>query len=184
MTASFSIRLAEREDLPAIVAISNWAAVNTLANFATEPELEEKWVATWEATRAVHPWLVAVDGPRVVGFAKSGPHRARGAYAWSAEVSVYVESSMHGRGIGAALYGRFIPILREQGYVTLLAGITLPNPASTRLHEKVGFVHCGTYHRIGWKFGAWHDVGYWELHLSADGEAPRAVRPVADVWRS
>jgi phosphinothricin acetyltransferase len=184
MTASFAIRLAEREDLPAIVAISNWAALHSLANFATEPEAEESWVATWEATRAVHPWLVAVDGERVLGFAKSGPHRARGAYAWSAEVSVYVDRAMHGCGIGAALYARFIPTLREQGYALLLAGITLPNPASERLHEKAGFVRCGTYHRVGWKFGAWRDVGYWELHLANEHEAPRPVRGVAEVWRS
>ena len=178
------IRLAEREDLPAIVAITNWAAVHTPANFATEPEPESLWVATWEQTRARHPWLVAVDGERVLGFAKSGPHRTRGAYAWTAEVSVYVEPSAHGRGIGAALYDRFIPVLREQGYVTLLAGITPPNPASERLHEKVGFVRCGTYHRAGWKLGAWHDVGYWELHLADGGEPPQPVRLVADVWRS
>jgi phosphinothricin acetyltransferase len=92
--------------------------------------------------------------------------------------------SVHGRGVGAALYGRFIPTVREQGYALLLAGITLPNPASERLHEKVGFVRCGTYHRVGWKFGAWHDVGYWELHLGDQREAPRPVRGVADVWRS
>lgn len=184
MADSLTIRLAEREDISAVVAISNWAAVNTPANFATEPEPESSWLATWEATRAQHPWLVAVDGGRVLGFAKSGPHRARGAYAWTAEVSVYVDPSAHGRGIGAALYARLIPVLRAQGYVTLLAGIAPPNPASERLHEKVGFVRCGTYHRAGWKLGAWHDVGYWELHLAGGDDAPQPVRPVADVWRS
>ena len=179
-----TIRLAAREDLPAVVALSNWAALHTTANFATEPEPEAQWVATWETTRAVHPWLVAVEGERVVGFAKSGPHRARGAYAWTAEVSVYVDAAVHGRGVGAALYGRLIPTLREQGYRLLLAGITMPNPASVRLHEKAGFVRCGTYHRVGWKNGAWHDVGYWELQLADGVEPPRPVRPVADVWRS
>jgi L-amino acid N-acyltransferase YncA len=184
------IRLAAREDVPAIVALSNWAAVNTPANFALEPESETMWAATWEATREQHPWLVAVDGEgdggdaRVIGFAKSGPHRTRGAYAWTAEVSVYVDAAAHRRGIGAALYERFLPTLRAQGYVTLLAGITPPNPASVRLHEKFGFVRCGTYHRAGWKFGSWHDVGYWEMHLTPPDEPPQPVRSVAEVWRS
>lgn len=182
MSDAPTIRLAAREDLAAIVAISNLAAERTPANFATEPEPERQWLVTWEATRAHHPWLVAVERERVIGFAKSGPHRARGAYAWTAEVSVYIDPPAHGRGVGAALYARLIPLLRAQGYMTLLAGIATPNPASERLHERVGFVRCGTYHRAGWKLGAWHDVGYWELHLRDGDDAPAAVRPVADVW--
>ena len=183
MTAEPAIRLAQPEDLSAIVAISNWAATHLTANFATEPEPEAMWVASWEATHAAYPWLVAHDGgERVLGFAKASPHRIRGAYAWTAEVSVYVASGAHRRGIGAALYARLIPILRAQGYVALLAGITPPNPASEGLHTRAGFVRCGTYHRVGWKFGAWHDVGYWELHLQPDGEPPRPVRPVVEVW--
>jgi phosphinothricin acetyltransferase len=178
------IRLATREDISAIVALSNWAAVNTPANFALEPESEDMWAATWEATCEKHPWLVAVEDERVIGFAKSGPHRTRGAYAWTAEVSVYVDASAHRRGIGAELYARFIPTLGEQGYVTLLAGITLPNPASVKLHENFGFVRCGAYHRAGWKFGSWHDVGYWELHLTPADEPPQPLRSVAEVWRS
>lgn len=185
VAADVTIRLAGRADLGAIVGLSNWAALNTPANFATEPESEGAWAATWEATRDQHPWLVAVDaadGARVLGFAKSGPHRARGAYAWTAEVSVYVEPTAFGRGIGAALYARFIPLLRAQGYRMLIAGITTPNPASVRLHEKFGFVRCGTYHRVGWKFGSWHDVGYWEAHLTPADEPPQPLRSVADVW--
>jgi phosphinothricin acetyltransferase len=177
------ITLAAPDDLPAILAISNWAAEHLTANFATQPETLEAWRTSFEETRAQHPWLVARDGGRVVGFARSGPHRSRGAYAWTAEVSVYVDPAAHRRGIGAALYARLIPTLRAQGYVTLLAGITPPNPASEGLHQRVGFVRCGTYHKAGWKFGGWHDVGYWELHLQEGDAAPSPIRPVAEVWR-
>ena len=99
-------------------------------------------------------------------------------------MSVYVDPSAHRRGVGGALYESFLPVLRSQCYALLLAGITQPNPGSVRLHEKFGFVRCGTYHRVGWKFGGWHDVGYWELDLAPDRAPPSPLRPVAEVWRS
>jgi phosphinothricin acetyltransferase len=182
--ARLSYALAEEADLPRIVEIANWAAAHTPANFATEPEPVSQWRDAWLATRSTHPWIVARDGERrVAGFAKASPHRARGAYRWTAEVSVYVDPAHHGRGLGRALYGLLLPTLRAQGYMTLLAGITPGNPASERLHASSGFVACGTFHRAGWKHGAWHDVGYWELHLQTDIAEPREPRPVGEAWR-
>ncbi|HTM20762.1 MAG TPA: GNAT family N-acetyltransferase [Kofleriaceae bacterium] len=176
------IELAELADLPRIVELSNRAAAETTANFATAPEPVDEWTATWRNTATFHAWLVArVDG-QVAGFARSGPHRSRGAYAWIVEMSVYIDPAHHGRGVGTALYGRLVPLLRAQGYVTLLAGITAGHVASERLHQRAGFVRCGTFHRAGWKFGAWHDVGYWELHLQPPDHVPSPPRPVAEVW--
>ena len=177
------VTLAERSDVAGMVAISNDAATRYVANFATRPEPLSDWEAMFDRAHLAYPWLVAKTGERVVGFARGLAHRERGAYAWTAEVSVYVALDAHGRGVGTRLYELLIPTMRAQGFVTLLAGITTPNPASERLHERFGFVRCATYHRVGWKFGAWHDVGYWELHLVAGQEAPRAIlRPVREVW--
>ncbi|WP_394834673.1 GNAT family N-acetyltransferase [Pendulispora rubella] len=173
---------ATSDDVPAILALANWAAVNTPANFATEPEPLADWAASFAQSHEKYPWIVARDENRLLGFAKASMHRARGAYRWTAEVSVYVDPDAHRRGIGRALYGALIPCLRAQGYVTLLAGITPPNPASERLHESMGFVRCGTYHRAGWKFDRWHDVGYWDMHLQPVYHPPEPIRPVADVW--
>jgi len=181
-TIGVTVDLAEERDLPAILTLSNWAAANTPANFALEPEPLADWEQSFAATRARYPWLVARADGNVAGFAKASPHRARGAYLWTAEVSVYVDHHVHGRGVGRALYHRLIPLLRAQGYVTLLAGITTPNPASERLHEAFGFRRCGSYDRAGWKFGRWHDVGYWQCHLHPEGAAPSPPRPVAEVW--
>ncbi len=178
------IRLAELADLPRIVELSNRAAAETTANFATSPEPVEQWSVAWRETSAMHPWLVACADADVIGFAKSSPHRSRGAYAWTAEVTVYIDPAHHGGGVGTALYARLIPLLRDQGYVTLLAGITAGHTASERLHARAGFVRCGTFHRAGWKFGAWHDVGYWELHLQPPDHVPAPPRPVAEVLRS
>jgi L-amino acid N-acyltransferase YncA len=176
------IVLARREDVPRIVEISNWAAANTSANFATEPEPLEAWMELFEQTSALHPWLVALLDDEVIGFAKASPHRSRCAYGWTAEVSVYIAPEHHGRGVGTALYGALIPLLRSQGFVTLLAGITSGHSASERLHARVGFIRCGTFRKVGWKFGQWHDVGYWELHLDTAERGPGPLRPVAEVW--
>jgi phosphinothricin acetyltransferase len=145
------------------------------------PEPVEDWVESWRRTARFHPWLIARSGASIVGFAKAAPHRSREAYRWSAEVSAYIDPKFHRRGVGSALYGVLIPLLRAQGYVTLLAGITGGHEASERLHAKVGFVRCGTFHRIGWKLDRWQDVGYWELHLTDPGTVPGPIRPVAEV---
>src|SRR5690349_5862134 len=129
------IRLARCSDVPAILEISNWAAINTPANFAVEPESIDQWTSSFDDTHRMYPWLVAENSGDIIGWAKASPHRGRCAYAWTAEVSVYVRNDHHGRGIGKALYAQLIPALKRQGYITLIAGITVPNPASQRLHE-------------------------------------------------
>src|SRR5689334_22529004 len=102
------IELADESALPRIVEVMNWAAEHTAANFATEPEPLEAWTETWRRTRAHHPWLVARRAGEVIGFAKSGPHRPRQAYAWFAEVTVYVDPTFHGERVGSSLYERLL----------------------------------------------------------------------------
>jgi phosphinothricin acetyltransferase len=124
-----------------------------------------------ETTRT-HPWLVLERDGRVVGFAYGCPHRARRAYRWAAEVSVYVDAAEHGSGAGRALYAPLLELLRRQGLYRVCAGITLPNPRSVALHEAFGFTPVGVYRSIGYKAGAWHDVGWWELALRPADDAP------------
>jgi phosphinothricin acetyltransferase len=176
------IELARPGDLGRIADLANRAAQTGVANFATEPEPLAHWQREWAATSEYHPWLVARAGGRAIGFAKSSPHRARGAYGWTAELSVYIDEAWHGRGIGTALYRVLIPLLRAQGFVTLLAGITAGQVASERLHERAGFVRCGTFHRAGWKHGAWLDVTYWELDLQPGSGAPGPIQRVGASW--
>jgi len=173
---------AELDDVPGILALANWAAEHTHANFATQPETLEAWQDAWETHHEKYPWLVSRADGKIIAFAKAGPHRARGAYAWIAEVSVYVQPDLHRRGLGCALYGKLIPLMRAQGYMTLLAGITPPNPGSEGLHAAFGFQKCGVFHRAGFKFGRWFDVGYWELHLQAEDHAPAPIASVDSVW--
>lgn len=114
---------------------------------------------------SAHAWLVADLGGEVVGWASAGPHRDRAAYRWAADVAIYVAEDQRGAGLGRALYEALFVVLREQGITTVCAGITLPNAASVGFHEAFGFERVGVFRRIGYKAGAWRDVGWWQLQL-------------------
>ena len=131
-----------------------------------------------EKYSATHQFLVAEVADEVVGYAYACRWRERPAYDRSVEVSVYVDAGHQGEGIGRALYTELIDRLRAQRFHIAVAGITLPNPASIALHESLGFESIGALREIGWKLGAWHDVGYWQLLLQSDAEdPPRAPLP-------
>ena len=127
-----------------------------------------------ELTARTHPWLVAETDDRLVGYAYATAHRGRAAYQWAADVAVYVADGQRRKGIGRALYGALLPLLVRQGLRIACAGITLPNDASVALHEACGFEPVGVYRRIGWKAGAWRDVGWWQVELvrASDGRPP------------
>jgi L-amino acid N-acyltransferase YncA len=125
-------------------------------------------------TQLTHPWLVAELEGEVVGYAYACRHRSRPAYRWAADVSVYVAADHSRTGCGRALYAELLERLRRQRFQVACAGITLPNEASVALHESLGFVAVGVYRRIGWKDGAWRDVGWWQLELAPMGVGPPA----------
>jgi L-amino acid N-acyltransferase YncA len=118
-------------------------------------------------------WLVAEEDGEVLGYAYAGPYMERPAYRWSSQVSVYLRGDSRGRGLGTALYRALFAQLTERGFRTLVAGVTLPNPASVRLHESLGFEQIGIWRRIGWKAGAWHDV-WWGQHFIGTASDPPA----------
>jgi phosphinothricin acetyltransferase len=119
-----------------------------------------------------HAFLVAERDGRVAGYAYGDPHRERVAYRWACEVSIYLDPAFHRQGVGRALYTELFARLRERGYLTALAGITLPNAASVGLHEAFGFERVGVFRAIGWKAGAWRDVGWWQVQLAEPDAAP------------
>ncbi len=133
-----------------------------------------------ERTSARYPWLVADDRGRVAGYAYASRHHERVGYRWAADVAVYVASGRRRHGIGRALYRALLPLLIRQGIQVACAGVTLPNEASVALHESFGFELVGIYRRIGWKAGAWRDVGWWQLELVPAGtSAPPELGPPA-----
>lgn len=119
------------------------------------------------ATLPPHPYLVAEVEGNVVGYAYASDHRAREAYRWSADVTVYVDPAVHRKGVGRALYQQLLPVLEKQGIHAAYAGIALPNAGSIGIHEALGFTHIGTYPEVGFKHGQWHSVDYWRKPICA-----------------
>jgi len=133
------------------------------------------------------PWLVCADGrgPRgpVLGYAYASRHRDRAAYQWSVDVSVYVHETARRKGIGRALYTSLFALLHLQGFCAAHAGITLPNEASVGVHECLGFRPVGVYPSVGFKLGAWRDVGWWQLPLRERQGEPAPPLSFAAVLR-
>lgn len=121
---------------------------------------------------ASHAWLVAERGGEVVGYAYATAFNERPAYRWSASVSVYIAEGARGQGVGRALYEALFDRLRERGFRMACAGVTLPNEASVGLHEALGFEPTGVNREIGFKEGAWHDVGWFQLQLTPAPDGP------------
>jgi L-amino acid N-acyltransferase YncA len=130
------------------------------------------------------PWLACAGGGELRGYAYAGPHRERAAYRWSVDVTVYVREGRRRAGVGRALYASLARVLALAGYHNAYAGIALPNPASVGLHEAMGFRPVGVYRAVGYKLGAWHDVGWWHLPLRPPETGPAEPRLLAEVCGS
>ncbi len=161
-------------DAPACAAIYAPYVRETVISFELEPPSEAAFAERIERYSRSHAWLVSEGDGVVTGFAYACPHRERAAYRWAADVSVYVDPGHHRKGIGRRLYGALLALLTRQGLYMACAGVTLPNEASVGLHESFGFELVGVYRRIGFKHGAWWDVGWWQLALREPGDGPPA----------
>ena len=178
---TITVRPATPADSAAMAAIYAPVVTGTAISFEEEPPSPDE-LSRRMAARPRLPWLVAIDGGRVAGYAYASAHRTRPAYRWSADCSVYLDPGYRGRGVGRQLYERLIPMVGGLGYRSLFAGIALPNPASVGLHEALGFQPVGVFRQVGYKLGAWRDVGWWQRFLNeqdggADPAEPRSWSP-------
>lgn len=170
MTAT--IRPVSIADAEAIAAIYRPYVTDTVITFELDPPDAAEMRARIERITPTHPWLVAeVDGA-VLGYAYGGPYRVRAAYRWVAETGIYLAETARGRGIGTPLYRALLDELQRRGFVAAMGVMTAGNPASTALHERLGFLDTGTQPGIGFKHGGWHDVVFWQKDL-----APRVAEP-------
>lgn len=160
------IRPATLADAEAIAAIYNPFITDTVVTFEEVPVTATEIAArVTKVLEAGYPYLVdEVDG-RVTGYAYGSQFRTRAAYRFSVEGTVYLSPEARGKGLGTILYSALLEELKNRGFHLVIGGITLPNPASVALHERLGFVKAAHFHEVGFKFGQWLDVGFWELKL-------------------
>ena len=179
------IRHAEpTRDGPACAAIYRPFVTGSYVSFEERAPDGEEFARRIERGSRSYPWLVAEDDGSVIGYAYACAHRERAAYRWAADVAAYVDAHARRRGVGRALYVTLFSLLVRQGVQTVCAGVTLPNDASVGLHEALGFRPVGVYLRIGFKHGAWRDVGWWQLELVPPSDrAPAELGPPARLQR-
>lgn len=162
---SVSIRSATIQDAQAVQAIYAPIVALTAISFEEVPPSVEEMAARIADTLVSYPFLVTERAGQVLGYAYAGPHRARAAYRRSVDVTAYVAAEARGQGIGKQLYRDLLAALSNAGYHAAFAGIALPNPASEALHKAAGFELVGIYREVGFKFGRWHDVAWWQRLL-------------------
>lgn len=153
-------------DVPAIVEIYNpYIALTTIT-------FEDEVVSIQEMRRRVHqvrdqglPWLCVEVDNHLAGYAYAARWRERSAYRFTAESTIYLHKDYTGRGTGKLLYSTLVDMIRNAGMHMVIGVITLPNPASVALHEKLGYKQVAHFSEVGFKFNQWLDVGYWQLVL-------------------
>lgn len=180
------LRLATPADGPAVAALYAPYVRDTCITFEYEEPDGAEFARRIEATLRLAPWLLAVEqtpaGERLLGYAYAGTWRARVAYRWVVETAIYVDRRQHRRGVGRALYGALLDLLRLQGFCRAIGGITIPNPESVALHEALGFRFAGNFPKCGYKHGTWWDVGFWDLELRSHPQEPQETLGVAQLF--
>lgn len=179
------IRYATSEDAEKVRDVYAPYILSSLASFEIDVPTVEEMSTRITTIQKKFPWLVATLNGELVGYAYASSHRKRAAYQWSVESGIYLAQKAHRQGIGQALYSVLNQILSLQGFVRVYAGVSLPNDASVRFHESLGFKSIGVYKGVGYKAETWVDVGWWSLDLQASPKQPKApLLPSAVVKRA
>lgn len=166
------MRLATIHDTEQILEIYAPYVQTTNISFETIVPSKEEMEKRIERVLVNNPWIVYEADKGILGYAYASKHRERVAYKWAVDVSVYVRQECIGKGIGKALYTALISILKLQGYCNVYAGICLPNDSSVGIHKYFGFSKIAHFNNVGYKFGQWHDVGWWEMILQQHRSEP------------
>jgi len=163
------IRSATLDDAPQIAALYSHYVQSTTISFEEKPLTGEDMASRLAAVEAAGlPWLVAEHDGQLLGFACASPWKVRHAYRHSVEISIYLHPQQRGAGTGTALYTQLFAALRERPVHAVLACIALPNAHSVALHEKFGMRKVAHFAEVGYKFGQWLDVGYWQRNFDGD----------------
>lgn len=167
-----NIRSASAADAEPLARIYNHYVAATIVTFDEEPVAADHIASRIDESQFNElPWLVIESDGDICGYAHASRWHGRCAYRYALETTVYLHPECTGRGLGSQLYSRLLEDLRERNFHTALGGIALPNEASVALHEKLGFRKVAHFEQVGFKFGRWIDVGYWQCALAGDSAA-------------
>jgi L-amino acid N-acyltransferase len=159
------MRKAVENDLPALLEIYNDAVLNSTATFDTTPQTIETRTSWIRVHVGHHPLIIAELGSKTVGYSSLSAYHERPAYSKTAELSIYVHKDYRRRGIAERLMKEIISLARGLGYHALISCISIGSSASIELHRKLGFQMVGWLKEVGFKFGHWQDVAFYELLL-------------------
>lgn len=163
---SAQIRAAGAGDAAAIASLYNHFVLTTVITFEESTVSEEEMSRRMDAVAARGlPWLVLEEGAALLGYACASPWKVRQAYRFAVETTIYLQPGAGGRGHGTVLYGELLRELQARRFHTAIGGVALPNEASVRLHERLGFEKVAHFKEVGFKQQRWVDVAYWQLAL-------------------
>ncbi|PIA77976.1 phosphinothricin acetyltransferase [Gaetbulibacter sp. 4G1] len=160
MIRSFHIK-----DIKALLDIYNYYVLNTIVTFDIKALSLEIFTEKVNHINAKYPFIVFEENGNILGYAYGSKWRPKPAYNHTVESTVYVKHGEHGKQIGSKLYAELLSLLKQENYHVVLGGLTLPNEASVRLHEKFGFKQVAHFKEVGKKFDKWLDVGFWQLNF-------------------
>ena len=159
------IRSFQIEDTQKLLDIYNYYVLNSTATFDVEPLTFEAFHNKIMLINQEYPVIVYVEKGCILGYAYGSKFRPKPAYNKTVESTVYVKHDEHGKQIGTLLYKELLILLKKENYHVVLGVLTIPNEASVKLHEKLGFKKVAHFKEVGYKFDAWLDVGFWQLNL-------------------
>ena len=172
-----TIRSAREADVPALLAIYRPYVTDTFITFEYEVPSEAEFLGRLRSIRERYPYLAAQAEGRLLGYAYAAPFKARPAYGWAVETTIYVDRDCRGRGVGRLLYQELERRLAAQNILNLNACIAWPNPESVAFHQRFGYRMVGRFRACGYKLGAWRDMVWMEKHLGDHPAPPPPVLP-------
>ena len=159
------IRTFQIKDTQQLLDIYNYYVINSVATFDDKALSIETFSEKITDINNNYPFIVFEEYNKILGYAYGSKFRPKPAYNKTAESTVYVKQGEHGNQIGTLLYKELLTLLKKENYHVILGVLTLPNEASVKLHEKFGFKQVADLKQVGFKFGKWQDVGFWQLNL-------------------
>jgi phosphinothricin acetyltransferase len=187
MRDTIIVREAAASDAARLVEIYQHYVKNTVVTYEYEVPSVEEFRQRIEKTLEKYPYLVAIVGDKIVGYAYAGTYIGRAACDWSVEVSIYVDVNYKGCGIGSRLYGELESILKEMHILNLNAAIASPEEDdeyltkdSINFHKHMGYTVVGEFHNCGYKFGRWYKLMWMEKMLGDHAKYPKPVITYSD----